>query len=82
MKNEKLIHELFIGKVADELGIEKTTKLLREAREVIETANPVNIGVGDISKSVCPLCDGKGRRIFKNCTPPIDEICPVCKGLG
>ncbi len=40
------------------------------------------LSIGDISKSVCPLCDGKGRRIFKNCTPPIDEICPVCKGLG
>ena len=48
MKNEKLIYQLFIGKVADELGTTKTTKLLKEAREVIETANPVNIGVGDI----------------------------------
>lgn len=34
----------------------------------------------DVIKSVCPLCDGKGRRVFPNCTPPIDEICPVCKG--
>ena len=31
-------------------------------------------------KSVCPLCDGKGRRVFPNCTPPIDEVCPACGG--
>ena len=31
------------------------------------------------NKSACPLCDGSGRRVFPNCTPPIDEPCPACK---
>ena len=29
--------------------------------------------------TTCPLCNGTGRRVFKNCTPPIDEQCPACK---
>lgn len=33
MDIQKLIHQLFIGKVADVLGMEKTTELLREAKE-------------------------------------------------
>jgi len=33
MDRQKLIHQLFIGKVADVLGIEKTTELLKEAKE-------------------------------------------------
>ena len=32
-----------------------------------------------INKSACPLCNGTGRRVFPNCTPPIDEPCPACK---
>ena len=34
-KELKLVHQLFIGKVADQIGMEKTTKLLKEARDVI-----------------------------------------------
>lgn len=26
----------------------------------------------------CVLCDGSGRRVFRNCTPPVDEPCPAC----
>ena len=33
MDRQKLIHQLFIGKVADVLGMEKTTELLKEAKE-------------------------------------------------
>jgi len=35
MKNEKLIRQLFVGKVAEFLGEEKTTKLLEEAIDAI-----------------------------------------------
>ncbi len=59
--------------------IEHGTTLNREQRQ--ELIDELLI-LFNVSKSVCPLCDGKGRRIFKKCTPPIDEICPVCKGLG
>jgi len=41
-----------------------------------------NLPISNVSNSVCPLCDGKGRRVFPNCTPPIDEICPACNGKG
>lgn len=37
-----------------------------------------NVVLADVSKSVCPLCDGSGRRVFPNCTPPIDNCCPAC----
>ena len=33
-------------------------------------------------RTICPLCDGGGRRVFPNCDPPIDELCPVCEGSG
>lgn len=33
MENLKLVHQLFIGKVVDEIGIERTTELLEEAKE-------------------------------------------------
>ncbi len=31
MENQNLIHQIFIGKVAEVLGVEKTTNLLKEA---------------------------------------------------
>jgi len=34
---EKLKHQLFIGKVMDELGYEKTLKLLKESKEPFNT---------------------------------------------
>jgi hypothetical protein len=36
MNEIKLTHELFIGKVTDELGFDKTVKLLKEAKEAIK----------------------------------------------
>lgn len=56
MKNEKLIHQLFIGKVSDELGIEKTTKLLKEARDVIEPKN-MKLTEREIKIVTRALCD-------------------------
>ena len=35
-----------------------------------------------VTNSVCPLCNGKGKREFPNCTPPISETCPACNGNG
>lgn len=34
-KQTKLIHQLFIGKVADVLGFDKTLELLKEAKKAI-----------------------------------------------
>ena len=33
MTDIKLVHQLFIGKVIDEIGSERTTELLKEAKE-------------------------------------------------
>lgn len=46
MDNAKLIHQLFVGKVADVIGIEKTTALLKEAKEVF--SRPVVVDKGSI----------------------------------
>ena len=35
MNKEKLIHELFIGKVADRIGMDETSKLLKQAKDAI-----------------------------------------------
>lgn len=35
-KKEKLIYQLFIGMVSDLIGVEKTTKLLKEAQETFK----------------------------------------------
>lgn len=37
-KKEKLVQQLFIGKICDVIGNEKTLKLLKEANEEIEKA--------------------------------------------
>jgi len=38
-RERKLIHQLFIGKVVDEIGQEKTTALLKESQEAITSLN-------------------------------------------
>jgi hypothetical protein len=38
MNKEKLIVQLFIGKICDEIGTEKTERLLKESRQEIEDA--------------------------------------------
>lgn len=39
MNNDKLIKELFVGKVAEILGFEKTTELLKESADAINRTN-------------------------------------------
>jgi hypothetical protein len=39
MNTNKLIHQLFIGKVSEVLGIDKTSELLKEAKEDIMICN-------------------------------------------
>lgn len=36
MENLKLVHQLFIGKVADEIGMKRTIALLKEAKEAFD----------------------------------------------
>ena len=36
MNKQKLIHELFIGKVSDAIGVEKTQALLKESKDAID----------------------------------------------
>jgi len=38
LNKTELIRQLFIGKVSDEIGFDKTLKLLQESKEVIEKA--------------------------------------------
>lgn len=38
-RERKLIHQLFIGKVVDEIGQAKTMQLLKESHEAITTLN-------------------------------------------
>lgn len=59
MENLKLVHQLFIGKVADEIGMERTIKLLSEAKE--EFATPTVVGLS--KQLVCPHCKGKGEYV-------------------
>ena len=35
MNTEKLIHQLFIGKVVEEIGFKRTAQLLKQAKEEI-----------------------------------------------
>lgn len=42
MNNQKLIHQLFIGKVADVLGMVKTAELLKEAKELFDVISNKN----------------------------------------
>ena len=41
MDKQKLIKQLFVGKVSDILGFEKTTELLKEATDAI---NAIDVG--------------------------------------
>lgn len=48
MDKQKLTHQLFIGKVAEIIGQEKTTELLREAKTAIDAIEP-HLPLGDVS---------------------------------
>ena len=38
---DKLIHQIFVGKVVEELGYEKTLKLLQDAHAAIPKSTPL-----------------------------------------
>jgi hypothetical protein len=50
MDKQKLIHQLFIGKVSEIIGQEKAIELLREAKTAIETTEP-QLPLGDDIKN-------------------------------
>ena len=52
MDKTKLTHQLFIGKVSEIIGHEKTIELLREAKTAIDTIEP-HLPLVDISGQVC-----------------------------
>jgi len=54
MDKQKLIHQLFIGKVVEIIGQEKAIELLREAKTAIESIEP-QLPLGDVSGSL--QCD-------------------------
>jgi len=69
MDKEKLIKQLFVGKVSDILGFEKTTELLKEATDAI---NAIDVGqkspIHNVSVSL-PTKDvivSEGYKIAKN----------------
>ena len=40
MKNERLMYQLFIGKVSEVIGVEKTMQLLKEAKDAFNKPEP------------------------------------------
>ncbi|MCK5614221.1 hypothetical protein KAR91_70805 [Candidatus Pacearchaeota archaeon] len=69
MDKQKLIKQLFAGKVSDILGFEKTTELLKEATEAINTMDVgQKLPIQNVSVSL-PTKDevvSEGYRIAKN----------------
>jgi len=65
MDKQKLIHQLFIGKVTEILGNEKTTELLREAKIAIESVEP-QLKQPAI-KSVCVDCKDEFEAQMERC---------------
>ena len=56
MENLKLVHQLFIGKVIDEIGSERTTELLKEAKEAFAipvVTTRLNVGTKIFKKHRC-----------------------------
>lgn len=49
MDKQKLMHQLFIGKVAEIIGHEKTVELLREAKTAIDAIEP-HLPLADVSR--------------------------------
>ena len=56
MDNLKLVHQLFVGKVVDEIGSERATKLLKEAKEAFAihgVTTRLNVDVKIFKKHRC-----------------------------
>lgn len=59
MDREKLIKQLFIGKVADIIGTQKTTELLKESTFVIDEM--IKSRKADVIKNEVSVCGMKGK---------------------
>jgi len=57
-KLEKLAHQLFIGKVAEIIGIEKTTELLKESKDAFE--KPLTEPMKSIEEEAYQNCKKSG----------------------
>lgn len=56
MDNLKLVHQLFVGKVVDEIGTDKTTELLKQAKEAFSihvVTELLNVDVKIFKKHRC-----------------------------
>ena len=56
MDNLKLVHQLFLGKVVDEIGMDKTTELLKQAKEAFSihvVTTRLNVDVKIFKKHRC-----------------------------
>ncbi len=56
MDNLKLVHQLFVGKVVDEIGMDKTTELLKQAKEAFSinvVTTRLNVDVKIFKKHRC-----------------------------
>jgi len=70
MDRDKLIKQLFIGKIAGIIGVEETTKLLKDATESIDSV--LKSRKADVSgEFICRSC-GKDKNEFPN------DICEDC----
>ncbi len=59
MNKEKLIHQLFIGKVSDVIGVDKTSMLLKEAKDSINgISEGQNLPIYHVSIR-CSKCETK-----------------------
>lgn len=56
MDKQKLMHQLFIGKVSEIIGQEKTVELLREAKTAID-ATELQLPQARVISSVCGGCE-------------------------
>lgn len=61
MENLKLVHQLFIDKVADEIGIEKTKELLKEVKEAFAIPDVVQAKPEKVCKGSMRLGTGCGK---------------------
>lgn len=69
MDKDKLIHQLFIGKVTDIIGKEKTRTLLNEAKEAFDVLIVIDCGAckhQEVSKYVNPCYNCRDNDGFDN----------------
>ncbi len=69
LERDKMIHHLFIGKVCEKLGFDKTLELLKESTAVVDEM--LGLRKADVSGSVCNNFEQddtyRAAMICKNC---------------